>query len=133
MFACKTTRARGFRFLSVAALAATCCGMTTAASPVDKPRTAGKRAAAASPWEKATQDREALESIPEADRTRADYSRALDGFRTIYHDNPGSIYAAPAISAVAELLAEQGRTQHDPKSLKAAIGQYEFLRTQYPG
>jgi N-acetylmuramoyl-L-alanine amidase len=133
MFACKTIRARGFRFLLVAALAATCCGIATAASAVDRPRTTGKRAAEPSPWEKANQGREALETIPEADRTKADYARVLDGFRAIYHDNPGSIYAAPAINAVAELLAEQGRTQHDPKSLKAAIGQYEFLRTQYPG
>jgi len=101
--------------------------------PVDKPRTAGKRAIEPSPWEKASQGREALESIPEADRTKADYARALDGFRAIYHDNPASIYAAPAINAVAELLAQQGRTQHDPKSFKAAVGQYEFLRRQYPG
>jgi N-acetylmuramoyl-L-alanine amidase len=37
------------------------------------------------------------------------------------------------VNAVAELLAEQGRALHDAKSLKAAVGQYEFLRTQYPG
>jgi N-acetylmuramoyl-L-alanine amidase len=36
------------------------------------------------------------------------------------------------VNAVAELLAEQGRELHDAKSLKAAVGQYEFLRTQYP-
>jgi N-acetylmuramoyl-L-alanine amidase len=30
------------------------------------------------------------------------------------------------------LLAEQGRGLHDAKSLKAAVGQFEFLRTQYP-
>jgi N-acetylmuramoyl-L-alanine amidase len=79
------------------------------------------------------QGREVLEAIPEANRTKADYTAALDGFRAIYHDTPQSNYAAAAVNAVAELLAEQGRTLHDPKSLKAAIGQYEFLRTQYPG
>ena len=37
------------------------------------------------------------------------------------------------MNAVAELLAEQGRGSHDTKSLNDAIGQYEFLRKQYPG
>ena len=43
------------------------------------------------------------------------------------------MHAPRAVNAVAELLAEQGRALHDAKSLKAAVGQYEFLRTQYPG
>ena len=68
----------------------------------------------------------------EGDRTRADYTRAMDGYRAIYHANPADVHAPAAVNAVAELLAEQGRTLHDAKSLKAAVGQYEFLRTQYP-
>jgi N-acetylmuramoyl-L-alanine amidase len=86
-----------------------------------------------SPWEQATRGREVLEAIPEGTRTKADYAKALDGYRAIYHDAPQSKYAAAAVYAVAELLAEQGRDLDDPKSLKAAVGQYEFLRTQYPG
>ena len=43
------------------------------------------------------------------------------------------MHAAESVSAVAELLTEQGRALHDAKSLKQAIGQYEFLRRQYPG
>jgi N-acetylmuramoyl-L-alanine amidase len=86
-----------------------------------------------SPWEQATREREVLEAIPNASRTKADYAKALDGYRAIYHDEPQSRYAAPAVSAVAELLAEQGRDLNDAKSLRAAVGQYEFLRTQYPG
>ena len=35
--------------------------------------------------------------------------------------------------AVAELLAESGRTFNDEKALRAAIAQYEFLRREYPG
>jgi N-acetylmuramoyl-L-alanine amidase len=57
----------------------------------------------------------------------------MDGFRAVYHDSPGDLHAPTSVNAVAELLAEQGRQFHDAKSLKAAIGQYEFLRTQYPG
>ncbi len=86
-----------------------------------------------SPWEQATQGREELEAIPDGTRTKADYAKAMDGYRAIYHDEPQSKYAAAAVNAVAELLAEQGRGLQDAKSLKAAVGQYEFLRTQYPG
>jgi len=118
--------------LSAAVIAASCSGINAAASPANKSH-AVRHTQELSPWAKATQGREALEAIPEFNRTQADYATALDGYRSIYHDNPGSPYAAPAINAVAELLAEKGRTLHDPKSLKASIGQYEFLRTQYPG
>ena len=57
----------------------------------------------------------------------------MDGFRAVYHEAPGDVHAPDSVNAVAELLAEQGRSLHDAKSLKAAVGQYEFLRTQYPG
>lgn len=86
-----------------------------------------------SPWEQATRAREVLEAIPAGSRTKADYTRALDSYRAIYHDTPQSKYAAAAVNAVAELLALQGRDLGDTRTLKAAIGQYEFLRTQYPG
>ena len=85
------------------------------------------------PWEQAEHGREALEAIPERSRTKADYTRAMDGFRAVYHDAPGDQHAPDSVNAVAELLTEQGRELHDAKSLKAAVGQYEFLRVQYPG
>ena len=94
---------------------------------------APKHVVALTPWEQAERGREALEAIPAEARTKADYDRALDGFRTIYHENPGDVHAPAGVFAVAELLAEQGRGRHDAKSLNAAVGQYEFLRTQYPG
>ncbi|MEO6801959.1 MAG: N-acetylmuramoyl-L-alanine amidase [Granulicella sp.] len=84
------------------------------------------------PWEDAERGRETLEAIPASARTKADYDRALDRFRAIYHASPSDLHAPASIYAVAELLADQGRTRHDPRSLTAAVGQYEFLRTQYP-
>jgi N-acetylmuramoyl-L-alanine amidase len=84
------------------------------------------------PWEQAERGRERLEAMPAGTRTRADYTRAMDGFRAIYHGAPGDVHAPDSVNAVAELLTEQGRELHDEKSLKAAVGQYEFLRTQYP-
>jgi N-acetylmuramoyl-L-alanine amidase len=93
---------------------------------------AAKKVVALSPWEQAEQGREALETTPDESRTKADYTRAMDAYRAIYHANPADVHAAAAVNAVAELLAEQGRGMHDAKSLQAAVGQYEFLRKQYP-
>ena len=84
-------------------------------------------------WQQAEHGLEMLQAIPEETRTRADYQRAMDGFRAVYHGAPGDVHAPDSVNAVAELLAEQGKVLHDPKSSKAAVGQYEFLRTQYPG
>src|ERR1700733_13473506 len=110
--------------------AVVCCVM----APGLMARTAQqRRSVELTPWEQAERGREALDAIPEEARTRADYARAMDGFRAVYHDAPGDVHAPESVNAVAELLAEQGRGLHDAKSLKAAVGQYEFLRTQYPG
>jgi N-acetylmuramoyl-L-alanine amidase len=57
----------------------------------------------------------------------------MDAYRAIYHTHPADLHAPAAVNAVAELLAEQGRVFRDDRLLKAAIGQYEFLRKQYPG
>jgi N-acetylmuramoyl-L-alanine amidase len=84
-------------------------------------------------WQQAERGLEELQGIPEGARTKANYQRAMDGFRVVYHGAPGDVHAPDSVSAVAELLAEQGRVLHDTKSSKAAVGQYEFLRTQYPG
>ncbi len=92
-----------------------------------------KHAVKLTPWEVAERGRETLEAIPAESRTKADYTTAMDGFRAVYHETPGDVHAPSAVNEVAELLAEQGRSLHDAKSLKAAVGQYEFLRTQYPG
>jgi N-acetylmuramoyl-L-alanine amidase len=96
-------------------------------------KTTSQHKAELTPWEQAERGRETLEAIPAGGRTRGDYARAMDGFRAIYHGSPGDVHAPDSVYAVAELLAAQGRGLHDSRSLKAAVGQYEFLRTQYPG
>jgi N-acetylmuramoyl-L-alanine amidase len=88
---------------------------------------------AESPYSQAERARQALESRPEDQRTRRDYERVLDLYRAIYHDDPASPKADASIFAVGQLLAEQGRVLKDEKSLHDAIGQYEFLRREYPG
>ena len=85
------------------------------------------------PWEAAERSRDAFESVPENSRTHAQYQNVIERYRTIYHLNPADPHAPEAINAVAELLAESGRDLHDRGSFEAAVGQYDFLRTQYPG
>ena len=74
-----------------------------------------------------------LDAISEGDRTKAAYDRVLDRYRAVYHRAPQDVHAAEAVYAVAELLTEEGRAQRDAGLLRAAVGQYEFLRKQYPG
>jgi N-acetylmuramoyl-L-alanine amidase len=51
----------------------------------------------------------------------------------VYYMSPASSKADASVVAVAELLAEMGRAFNDEKALRSAIGQYEFLRREYPG
>ncbi|MFP5229277.1 MAG: N-acetylmuramoyl-L-alanine amidase [Acidobacteriota bacterium] len=90
-------------------------------------------AQSSSAFSRAERLHEALEGRPEQQRSRLQYERVLDAYRAIYHSDPASPKADASIAAVADLLAEEGRVFEDPKALHDAIGQYEFLRHQYPG
>lgn len=90
------------------------------------------RQIALTPFERAQRQQEALEGRPEEERTRRDYERVLTAYRAIYHGDPAAPRADASIAAVAELLAEEGRIFEDEKALHDAIGQYEFLRREYP-
>ncbi len=85
-------------------------------------------------FETAERMREALNGRPENERTRHDYQKVADAYRKVYYVAPASSKADASVMAVAEILAEMGR-QFSPgeKDLHAAIGQYEFLRREYPG
>jgi N-acetylmuramoyl-L-alanine amidase len=91
-----------------------------------------KRAVELTPWQVAESAKQQLLTIPMEQRTAEDYRTVMDGYRLIYHDNPGDVHAPEAIYDVGLLLEEQGTAQHQPKTLQAAIGQFEFLRKQYP-
>jgi len=101
------------------------------ASPIPL-RAAQHYSAHLDPYERAERLREALEGRPEQQRTRLQYDRVLEAYRAIYHGNPAAPKADASIAAVADLLAEEGRIFQDEKALHDAIGQYEFLRHQYP-
>src|SRR5580698_9641079 len=75
-----------------------------------------------SPFEKAQRMREALEGRPEHQRTRREYEHVMEAYRAVYHGDPASGKADASVSAVADLLAEEGRIFQDEKALRDAIG-----------
>jgi N-acetylmuramoyl-L-alanine amidase len=84
-------------------------------------------------FESAEKMREALNGLPDSERSRREYQRVMDAYRRVYYTSPTSSKADASVVAVAELLVESGRKFGESKSLQAAIGQYEFLRREYPG
>jgi N-acetylmuramoyl-L-alanine amidase len=106
---------------------------TALATPAAQARTHHSDAWAREHFTTAERMREALNGRPPADRTRRDYQRVLDAYRSVYMGSPASSKADPSVVAVAETLVEMGRRFDDDKILNKAIGQYKFLRKEYPG
>ena len=94
---------------------------------------AQKKQAAGVQFDKAERMREALNGRAVSERNRRDYSRVIDAYRAVYFTAPSSNKADASVVSVAELMVAMGRQFHDEKALHAAIGQYEFLRREYPG
>ncbi len=94
---------------------------------------AQKKQAARAQFDTAERLRDDLETRPEAQRTRRDFQKVIDAYRKVYYVAPSSVKADSSVLAVAELLDDQGRILKDPKSFQDAIGQYIFLRREYPG
>src|ERR1700739_728284 len=53
--------------------------------------------------------REALNGRPPGERTRHDYQRVINAYRSVYFGAPTSSKADPSAVAVAETMAEMGR------------------------
>ncbi len=56
----------------------------------------------------------------------------MDAYRLIYHSTPGDMHAPESIYNVGSLLEEEGVVLHEPHAMQAAMGQFGFLRKQYP-
>jgi N-acetylmuramoyl-L-alanine amidase len=121
-------RTRGLH--KVAALTLLCA---LGAVPATARSVAAKKQIARGSFEQAERMREALNGRPIGDRSAIQYQRVIDAYRKVYYTAPTYSHADASVLAVAELLAEQGRNFDDQKLLQAAIGQYEFLRREYPG
>ena len=98
------------------------------ASPLARAATHHPHAPVLTPYQQAVAARTALPDSP----TRPQFDAVMDQFRAIYHSNPADVHAPDSIFAVAQLLAQAGQQLSDPKLSQAAIGQYEFLRKNYP-
>jgi len=94
---------------------------------------AQKKQAAKTQYERAEQLREELHGTPKDERSADEYQQVIDAFRKVYYTAPTSSKADESVLAVAELLAEMGRVFDDDKYSQSAIGQYEYLRREYPG
>jgi N-acetylmuramoyl-L-alanine amidase len=92
----------------------------------------GRQSPQLSPFEHAQHLREALEARPESQRTQSAYAKVLDAYRAVYHRDPTSPKAEASVLAVAQLLGDDGRIFSNEKLLHDAMGQYAFLRVQYP-
>ncbi|MGE5112244.1 MAG: N-acetylmuramoyl-L-alanine amidase [Acidobacteriaceae bacterium] len=114
------------RVLAAIALAALCALPSTAWA-------ANKKQQALLEFQQAEKLRASLNRKPASERTRHDYQRVIDSYRQVYCTSPTSMKADPSVVAVAELMTEMGHTFNDDKVLRDAIGQYEFLRREYPG
>lgn len=93
---------------------------------------AQKNAQAAKQYDRAVRLRTALEGKPQKDRKLAEYERAIETFRQVYHTSPSSPRAPSSILAQGELYLEMARS-FDPKYFQDAIHTYQFLLREYPG
>lgn len=108
--------------------------LCVAAAPLFAARSvAQKKQAARTDFDTAESLRQSLNAKPAAQRRERDYNRVIDAYRKVYYTAPTSSKADPAVFTVAELLLEEGRVFNNRHTLEQAIGQYEFLRKEYPG
>ena len=91
------------------------------------------RAWATTQFSNAEQMREALDALPAKEQSRHEYQRVISAYRRVYYGAPASAKADRSVAAVADLLAEMGRSFNNERDLRSAIGQYKFLRREYPG
>lgn len=92
-----------------------------------------EKEAALAAFDTAERMRQELKARPADQRTRRDYQRVTNAYRRVFGTAPTCNRADDSAFYTAELLAETGRRFNEPKTLQAAITQYEFLRREYPG
>jgi N-acetylmuramoyl-L-alanine amidase len=101
--------------------------------PVSARSVAEKKQWARTQFEEAERQRDQLNKRPAEQRSRRDYQQVADAYRQVYYTAPTSSKADSSANAAAEVLAESGHQFQDAKISHAAIGQYEYLRREYPG
>ncbi|HLY59655.1 MAG TPA: N-acetylmuramoyl-L-alanine amidase [Terriglobia bacterium] len=83
-------------------------------------------------FDRATRLRNALESLPQDSRQKADYDKVIWSCRTVYHLDPAFTKTPVALQYIGELYEEMGRRFSDKHAFQTSIAAYEFLMKEYP-
>ena len=102
-----------------------CTAAFAAVSPPQR-----QRAVAA--YEKAQQMHATLEAHPESKRNKEEYKKVIDAYYEVYRLDQAYSKAPAALTAVAELYHEMGRTLSSDSYYLESIKSYRFLMKQYP-
>ena len=97
------------------------------------PVAARKKQLARTQFENAERMREALNGRPPTQRKERDYKRVIDAYRQVYYIAPTSTKADEASLPSLNYSSKRAASFHSSATLTDAIGQYEFLRNEYPG
>jgi N-acetylmuramoyl-L-alanine amidase len=93
--------------------------------------TASVKRQAAVQFERAEQQREALNVKPVAKRTLADYRQVVTSYRRVYLITPRATEVPDALLAIAQLYSEMG--EHFGRNYyQSAVDAYHFLLREYP-
>ena len=110
-----------------------CCLLSFSAAPSDSAAepTASVRRQAAAQFERAEQQRAALNVKPSAKRTLSDYRQVVTSYRRVYLITPRAPEVPDALLAIAQLNTEMG--EHFGRNYyQAAADAYRFLLREYP-
>ncbi|MBI4442008.1 MAG: N-acetylmuramoyl-L-alanine amidase [Acidobacteria bacterium] len=83
-------------------------------------------------FEQAQQSRQSLESSPREERTRQDYLKVIQAFRSVYYTTHLYGNNTVCLMAIAELFREAGQRWEQKNDFEAAIDALEFLIREYP-
>jgi N-acetylmuramoyl-L-alanine amidase len=102
------------------------------ACPLFSAPTRSTKAQARTEYDRASRLRTTLESQPESARSKADYEKVINVFRSVYRADPAFSKSPTSVEAVAELYEQMGRRFSDKHYFQTSIGAYDFLIKQYP-
>ena len=83
-------------------------------------------------FEQAQQARQSLEATPLEARTRQDYLKVIQAFRSVYYTTHLYGNNSVCLMAMAELYQEAGQRWGQKKDFESAIDALEFLIREYP-
>jgi N-acetylmuramoyl-L-alanine amidase len=93
---------------------------------------ASRQAKAVATFDRAVRMRTTLKSLPENERTKADYDKVIKSFQEVVRLNPAYSKTPVALASVAELYEEMGRVFSSDRYYLESVKTYQFLVSHYP-